>query len=242
MDSEKKMRLNRYIAILKLLVLFGIFIGLSIAITIFAPDFAKIFQDANKAKEYLLQYKAVSILVFILLQIVQIVVAILPGQVLQFVAGYVYGFALGIFWSMTGIILGTIITFYLAKLLGKDAMHIIFGEERITKFVNMLNSKRAYTVIFFIFLIPGIPKDLVIYAAGISEIKIKPFLVLSIVGRFPALVASIAMSRLLNNGSYIALGIFVFAIIVLFILGIWKRKHITEYMDKAYTKLSNWSY
>ena len=242
MDSKIKAKFNRYVAILKLFVLLGIIIGLSITITIFAPDFASIFQDTNKAKAFLLQYKAASILVFILLQIVQIVVAILPGQVLQFVAGYVYGFGFGIFWSMVGIMLGTIITFYLAKLLGKDAMHIIFGEERITKFVNILNSKKAYTVIFVIFLIPGIPKDLISYAAGISEIGIKPLLVLSLVGRFPALVATIAMSRLLYNGSYIALGIFIFAIIVLFILGIWKRRHITEYMDKAYTKLSNWSY
>ena len=242
MDSKIKAKFNRYVAILKLFILFGIIIGLSITITIFAPDFASIFQDTNKAKAFLLQYKAASILVFILLQIVQIVVAILPGQVLQFVAGYVYGFGFGIFWSMVGIMLGTIITFYLAKLLGKDAMHIIFGEERITKFVNILNSKKAYTVIFVIFLIPGIPKDLISYAAGISEIGIKPLLVLSLVGRFPALVATIAMSRLLYNGSYIALGIFIFAIIVLFILGIWKRRHITEYMDKAYTKLSNWSY
>ncbi|MEI8215605.1 MAG: VTT domain-containing protein [Eubacteriales bacterium] len=242
MDSKIKAKFNRYVAILKLFVLFGIIIGLSITITIFAPDFASIFQDTNKAKAFLLQYKAASILVFILLQIVQIVVAILPGQVLQFVAGYVYSFGFGVFWSMVGIMLGTIITFYLAKLLGKDAMHIIFGEERITKFVNILNSKKAYTVIFVIFLIPGIPKDLISYAAGISEIGIKPLLVLSLVGRFPALVATIAMSRLLYNGSYIALGIFIFAIIVLFILGIWKRRHITEYMDKAYTKLSNWSY
>lgn len=237
MNPGKKKKLKRYIAILKLIILALIIIGLSVIVYLFAPEFVIIFQNIDKAKEYLLKYEAASILIFMLLQIIQIVISVLPGQVLQFAAGYVYGFPFGILWSLIGIGLGTIITFYLAKFLGKDAMHVIFGEEKITKFINVLNSKKAYTVIFVLFLIPGIPKDLISYAAGVSEIKLKPFLILSIVGRSPALIATIAMSRLLYNGSYISLGIFIFIVVVLFILGIWKHKHLTEYIDKAYISL-----
>jgi len=237
MKPELKKKLKRDVAILKLIILALIIIGLSAIVYIFAPEFVTIFKDIDKAKEYLLQYKAASILIFMLLQIIQIVISVLPGQVLQFAAGYIYGFPFGILWSLIGIALGTIITFYLAKFLGKDAMHVIFGEEKITRFINVLNSKKAYTVIFVLFLIPGIPKDLISYAAGVSEINLKPFLILSLVGRSPALIATIAMSRLLYNGDYIWLGIFIFIIVVLFILGIWKHKHLTEYMDKAYIRL-----
>jgi uncharacterized membrane protein YdjX (TVP38/TMEM64 family) len=237
MKPELKKKLKRDFAILKLIILALIIIGLSVLIYMLAPEFVTIFKDIDKAKEYLLQYEAASILIFMLLQIIQIVISVLPGQVLQFVAGYIYGFPFGILWSLIGIGLGTIITFYLAKLLGKDAMHVIFDEDKITRFINLLNSKKAYTVIFVIFLIPGIPKDLISYAAGVSEIKIKPFLILSIVGRSPALIATIAMSRLLYNGDYIWLGIFIFIVAILFILGIWKHNHLTEYIDKAYIKL-----
>lgn len=237
MKPELKKKLKRDFAILKLIILALIIIGLSVIVYMFAPEFVTIFKDIEKAKEYLLQYEAASILIFMLLQIIQIVISVLPGQVLQFAAGYIYGFPFGILWSLVGIGLGTIITFYLAKLLGKDAMHVIFDEEKITKFINVLNSKKAYTVIFVIFLIPGIPKDLISYAAGVSEIKLKPFLILSIVGRSPALIATIAMSRLLYNGDYIWLGIFIFVALILFIIGILKRKHLTEYIDKAYIRL-----
>jgi uncharacterized membrane protein YdjX (TVP38/TMEM64 family) len=237
MKPELKKKLKRDFAILKLIILALIIIGLSVLIYMLAPEFVTIFKDIDKAKEYLLQYEAASILIFMLLQIIQIVISVLPGQVLQFVAGYIYGFPFGILWSLIGIGLGTIITFYLAKFLGKDAMHVIFDEDKITRFINLLNSKKAYTVIFVLFLIPGIPKDLISYAAGVSEIKIKPFLILSIVGRSPALIATIAMSRLLYNGDYIWLGIFIFIVAILFILGIWKHNHLTEYIDKVYIKL-----
>ena len=88
------------------------------------------------------------------------------------------------------------ITFYLARLLGKDAMHLIFGEERIGKFIHHLNSKRAFAIILVLFLIPGFPKDLITYAAGVSEVKMKPFLLLSLVGRTPAMMGTVMMGSI----------------------------------------------
>ena len=62
-------------------------------------------------------------------------------------------------------------------------MHLIFGEEKIKSMLETLNSKKAVVLVFLIFLIPGVPKDLCNYVAGLSEMKLKPFLIVSLIGR-----------------------------------------------------------
>ena len=89
-------------------------------------------------------------------------------------------------FSLTGAFLGTLISFMLARWLGSDFVHLFFGKQKTQDYVKKLNSKRAYTIVFLIYLIPGIPKDIASYAAGVSEMKLKPFMLLSLIGRMPA--------------------------------------------------------
>lgn len=233
-----KEKMIKYFAIIKLFVLVGIIAGLSITLYLLFPDLLIIFKDLDSLNLYLSQYKTVSAFIYIGLQIIQIVIFVIPGQILQFAAGYIYGFPLGTLLSLLGILLGTIITFYMARILGKEAMHILFGEERITRYINLLNSKRAYTILFVLFVIPGLPKDLLSYAAGVSEIKLKPFLLLSMVGRTPALMVTIAMSRMLYNESYLELIFLIIISIVLFILGIVNKDRLITYVNKLYDRWS----
>lgn len=203
------------------------------------PDLIDHFRSLEAINAFLLQYQTASIFVYIGLQIFQIIVSILPGQALQFAAGYAYTFWFGYLYSIIGITLGTTITFYMARLLGKDAMHVIFGEEKFCKFVHILNSKRAFIVLFVIFLIPGIPKDLFTYAAGVSEIRIKPFILLSLVGRTPAMMVSIMMGSMFHKESYTGLIILGVIAVIASIAGILQRNKLTQWGNKAYHKMVN---
>ncbi|MEL7658184.1 MAG: VTT domain-containing protein, partial [Bacillota bacterium] len=179
-DENRKKRITTIVSILKLLILFGIVIGLPIYVYFAYPEWINQLKSLEDINKLLKQYKTASIFIYMGLQIFQIIISVLPGQALQFAAGYAYSFWLGFLYSLIGVALGTVITFYLARFLGKEALHVIFGEERFSKFVHTLNSKRSFIVLFVIFLIPGIPKDLFTYAAGVSEIRIIPFLLLSL--------------------------------------------------------------
>ena len=153
-------------------------------------------------------------------------------------AGYLYGFWPALIYAMTGAIAGTAISFMLAKLLGRDFLHIIFGEEKISYYIERLNSKRVYVIVFLIYLIPGIPKDMVSYAAGVSEIKFKPFIILSAVGRVPGMVGSLLMGTMLEEQKFgFAIGIGIFAVIMCILCLIF-RERILKWMDKIYGKLS----
>jgi uncharacterized membrane protein YdjX (TVP38/TMEM64 family) len=232
-----KKNLATFVAILKLIILIGLIAGLSILFYLYYPEFAHKFEDIDDLKGFLIQYQAFGIVIYIFLQILQVVISVIPGQILQFAAGYVYGFFLGTVLSMLGVALGTIITFYIARILGKDAMHIIFGERRITKFVQLLNQKRSYIILLIFFAIPGLPKDLMTYAAGISEIKLKPFLILSLAGRAPALMVTVAMSRMLYNGSYLELILLILAMVFLFVFCIIKKSELIKLGNKFYDKM-----
>ncbi len=237
-NEKRKRRIKIIVSILKLLILCGLVIGLPIYVYFMYPELIDRFKSLDEIDKLLKQYKTASIFIYMGLQVFQIVVSILPGQALQFAAGYAYHFWLGLLFSLIGVALGTVITFYLARFLGKDALRVIFGEEKFNRFVHTLNSKRSYVVLFVIFLIPGIPKDLFTYAAGVSEIRIVPFLLLSLIGRSPAMIGSIMMGNMFYNGSYIGLFIVGAVAVILFIAGLTHRDKLLKMSDQFYQKMA----
>ncbi|MDD3168590.1 MAG: VTT domain-containing protein [Eubacteriales bacterium] len=236
-NEKRKKRIRTIVSVLKLLILCGIVIGVPIYVYFTYPELIDRFKSLDEINKLLKQYKTASIFIYMGLQVFQIIVSVLPGQALQFASGYAYHFWLGLLFSLIGVALGTVITFYLARLLGKDALHVIFGEEKFTRFVRTLNSKRSYLVLFVIFLIPGIPKDLFTYAAGVSEIRIIPFLLLSLIGRSPAMIGSIMMGNMFYNGSYTGLIILGAVAVVLFIAGLMNRNKLVKWSDQFYSRM-----
>ena len=240
-STDKKNRLRKRVkifsAILKLALLLVILIGLPLYIYFFHHDLIQRFSSAENIEAFFNDYKAQSVFIYMGSQILQIVICIIPGQWLQFAAGYMYGFWLGYLYSLIGAFLGSVITYYVAKILGHDAMHLIFGEEKIKKMLVTLNSKKAVVLVFLIFLIPGVPKDLCNYVAGLSEMKLKPFLIVSLIGRSPGMMGSLLIGRQIHTGGYISAAIIDAVAVVLCILGIVFRKKLTVFLDKAYEKL-----
>ncbi len=235
--KRRKETLKKVVAILKLLLLLVIAIGIPLAIYLLAPDLLSRFRSMDQVNAFLERYKTASIFIYIGLQVVQIIISIIPGQPIQFAAGYMYSFWPGFLFSMIGIGLGTVATFYLARFLGKDAMHIFFGEEKINHFVSILNSKKVYVILFVLFVIPGFPKDLITYAAGVSEIRIRAFLFLSLVGRTPALMATIMMGSMFHNEGYFGMIVLGLAAVLIFIACVIFKNKLVKLADLIYDKL-----
>lgn len=242
LTREKKEKLRKKFktigAILKLLLLLGILLALPLYIYFFQHDIIEQFSSIEQVEAFFAEYKTQSIFIYMALQVVQIIICVIPGQALQFAAGYMFGFWMGYLWSFIGAFAGTVITYYLAKILGHDAMHMIFGEKRISELLVKLNSKRAMVLIFLIYLIPGLPKDLCSYVAGISELKLKAFLIVSLLGRTPGMMGSLLIGRLVHTGGYTWAVIIGAVAVVLFLLGIIFRKRLLVWVDRAYDKLS----
>ena len=193
MSSESSRK--KIIAILKLILLVLIvagipaFLYLKYGSGVFSKD------TAYSVIDYLRQNRKIAFLLIIGLQIIQVVICVLPGQPIQFAASYMFGVARGYLFSIIGAVIGTTISFYLAKLLGSEAIHLFFGEEKVKEYQRRLNSGRGLLIAFLIYLIPGVPKDLVSYAAGISEMRFRPFLLAATIGRSPAMLGSLLVGH-----------------------------------------------
>ena len=235
--KEYRKQYKRISLILKLVALAVIIVGVPLYIFIFHHEVLEDISNLRNVEHWLLNYKKQSAFVYIGAQIIQIIICIIPGQALQVAAGYLYGFWLAFALSLVGAFLGSVIVFYLAQFLGHDAMHILFGERKVVEMLDKINSKKGMLAVFVIFLIPGIPKDLCTYAAGISEMHIKPFLILSLIGRAPGMMCSIAIGRQIMHGNYHSAIIIAVIVVILFLIGVIFRDKVFKVFDAAYDKL-----
>ena len=129
--KKRRDRFRKFSAIVKLCLLLLIVLGIPAYLFFFDHQFLDQFSSIEDVEAFFAQYRHQSIFVYIGLQILQLVICIIPGQALQFAAGYLFHFWLGLLLTAIGAGIGTVVTYYLAKILGHDAMHMIFGEEKI---------------------------------------------------------------------------------------------------------------
>lgn len=155
----------------------------------------------------------------------QIIVAIMPGEPIEIASGYAFGWFLGSVLCLTGTLIGQTIVFLLAKKFGMDFVEVFVSKKKLEKMEFLKDNKKIYMTIFFIFLIPGTPKDVLSYAAGITTIKLVPFLLISGVARIPSVVSSTIGGCCLGTKNYkMAIIVFISTLLISGILFfIYKR-------------------
>jgi len=163
----------------------------------------------------------------------QIVVAFIPGEVVQIAGGYVFGTALGAVYSLVGAGLGTLLVILLVRLVGFSLVRLLVPAKNLQRFDFLLNRTRSEVAVFVLFLIPGLPKDALTYIAGLTPMKPLRFVVISVLARFPGLLGSAYIGAHLAKKSYWPAVAVSAAALVLFIIGvIFKDKVIDRVRDK----------
>lgn len=160
------------------------------------------------------------VIIYLLLMVLQIVVAILPGGVVQILGGVLFGGIIGTLLCISGVILGTCSVYYLVKAFGKPLIDSFFDEKIVSKYSFLQDSKKLELVVFILFLIPGIPKDLLTYIAPLTKIKFSTFLVLSTLARIPAVILSTVFGSSLGDGNYVTMIIVFLVVALIGIIGI----------------------
>ncbi len=241
MKKDTKDNVRRRIKILSTILKFAllliIVVGIPVYIYFCHHEVIEYMSSMDNINALFEEYKGYSILVYIIGQIIQIIICVIPGQWLQFAAGYAFGFWPGLLFSLIGAALGAVISYYLAKLLGQGILYLLFDEEQMNNFIEKLNSKKAIIAVLVIYLIPGLPKDACSYAAGISNMKLKAFLIVSLIGRTPAMAGSLLIGNQVGLGSYTVAIIIGAAAVILCILGAVFRNKITDILNRAYDRL-----
>ena len=224
--NKKKLAIIKLILLFSLIVILPIILYFTCKNTLFNAEWLK------NLPVFLEQYKNEAILILIGLQILQVVICVLPGQPIQFASSYMFGVVGGYLISIVGAIIGATIAFFLAKLLGAQSIMDLFGKEKVENYRRKINSGKGLLLVLIIYLIPGLPKDLVGYVAGISNMGFLPYIVISSIGRSPGMLGSLFVGKFFHSGNYFAIALVaVICAIVLYIC--WrKRDKIIGFMDR----------
>ena len=218
--------------ILKAAFLLLIIVIVPLIIYLTNKEFFAQFESIQQVEHYIESYGHLSGLVYLAFQILQVVICVLPGEIFQVAAGYLFGPFWGIVYALVGCFIGEAIAFGLARVLGRGFVRLFMSEEQFEKYSSHLNSNKGYTLCFILYLIPGIPKDILCYVAGASEIRFLPFLIISNIGRLPGLIGSIAMGSLVDSGQYVIAIVILAIACIIAVLGLIFRDRLSAYMDK----------
>ncbi len=163
--------------------------------------------------------KGKSIGIFILMQIIQVVIFFIPGHPIEIIGGYLFGVSWGTILSVIGIAAGSAILFAISKALNRNIKtRYTLKNKKSIKLKQMLNSTKVNVVVFFLYLIPGVPKDNLIYVCALTQISIESFLLYSMVGRTPGIIMASAIGAEIGNKNLTTLIIITAIMTVIFVL------------------------
>jgi uncharacterized membrane protein YdjX (TVP38/TMEM64 family) len=146
-------------------------------------------------------------LICLAIQFAQVVVFMIPGEITQFAAGYVFGAWRGFLLSLVGIMLGSAAAYGFGKVAGRPALSKLLGEKTMERLDQAVLSPKAPTAMFLLFLLPGAPKDAMSYGAGVSGFPLGKFVLISGLGRIPALLASTLIGAQVYDRDYTSVAI-----------------------------------
>jgi uncharacterized membrane protein YdjX (TVP38/TMEM64 family) len=142
------------------------------------------------------------LLLFMALQTAQIIVAIIPGEPVELLAGALYGVWGGLAACTAGGLLASALVFVLARRFGRPWVKRRLPPTALKRFAFLEDTRKISAAVFILFLLPGTPKDILTYAAGLSRIPAGRFLILSMLARVPSVVSSTIIGATARAGDW----------------------------------------
>ncbi len=225
----------------KALTLLGVFIflALSAAVVIYVgrPMIAFI-SEPEAFREWVDAHGIWGRLAFVGMFVLQIIVAIIPGEPLEIAAGYAFGVIEGTLLSLIGILIGSIVVFWFVRRFGVKAVEVFFSVEKTNSLRFLRDAKRRNFLIFVVFFIPGTPKDLLTYFVGLTDIKFSNWVLIATIARFPSVITSIIGGDALGLQQYdFAILVFLVTFVVggvgLLVFNWWSKRKNTKKEEEA---------
>lgn len=220
MKSEKKsktIKLIIFITVILILIGFTIYL-FPIVKSLFNPEGREVF------KVQIQESGVKGALMLLGLELAQILMPIIPGEPIEILAGMCYGTLGGLIFITISVLLITTFIFFMVRKFGRDFLYTMISKEKIEKIENsklFRNPKKIEYIMLILFFIPGTPKDLLTYIAGILPINPLRFILISTLARFPSTISSTLVGSTLVEGNWyvgIAMYVIIFAIVGIIML------------------------
>ena len=177
---------NRYKYFLIFILLIAFFLGYFYRVPLWGKitHYYLLFTNKDQIKTFITSFGSGAPIVFILIQILQVLFAPIPGEATGFIGGYLFGASKGFLYSSLGLTAGSWMIFVIGRLLGKRYVRKLIPIKQLDRF-DLLVKRQGVVVLFLFFLIPGFPKDYLCFFLGLSDLPIRVFIIITAIGRMP---------------------------------------------------------
>ena len=164
--------------------------------------FSKIAKTGEEFNDFIKGYGTYGAFVAIGIQVIQVFIALIPGEFVEIGMGYAYGWFEATLYSLLGVAIGSSLIFLLVKKFGIRFVEIFVSRNKINELKFIRSEEKLKRLTFILFFIPGTPKDLITYFLGLTRISLKDFLAITLFARIPSVVSSTVGGNFIGEKRY----------------------------------------
>ena len=158
----------------------------------------------------------------------QVVLAVIPGEPLELAGGYAFGAIEGTVLALLGIVLGSGAVYGLVRRFGRGVAAVFFSREQMQSLEFLLASPKSRALAFLLMTVPGTPKDLLSYFAGLTGLGLWEWLGIVAVARIPSVIGSTCSGGAAGNGEYGLAGLVIVLTALLSGAGLLYYRHVCK--------------
>ena len=200
-----------------------------------ATYYYEIFTDREQIKAFVMSFGTGAPVVFIFIQILQVLLAPFPGEATGFIGGFLFGATKGFLYSSIGLTVGSLINFTIGRFLGKKFVRKLIPPAQLERMDNLVKHQ-GVIVLFALFVFPGFPKDYLCLFLGISAIPLKIFIILTAIGRMPGTLMLSLQGSYIFEQRYGWFALIVSVCLVLIFLAYRYREGLYRWIEKVNQK------
>ena len=206
------------------------------AVIYFWPYISSLQEEENQKifQDWVRSFGPWGVIILLVIQVLQIILFFIPGEVIEFSSGLLYGILGGYLICIAGQILAILLTYFLVMIFGKALVDKMVDKETMDKVEE--RHTRAEVLLFFCLLIPGIPKDVFNFVAPYCKVPMWKYIIITLIARFPTVFSSILMGAAILNGEFNLSLIVLIVSATVGIFGIIFNKQIVILIDKINDK------
>jgi uncharacterized membrane protein YdjX (TVP38/TMEM64 family) len=172
------------------------------------------FKDPSVVRDWISEHFVLGVIAMILICAIQVIVALVPGELVEIAAGYIFGVWFGSLICFIGIMLGSVTVILLTRKIGRRFIEALCPREKLESLPVINDPKKRDSLAAILFLIPGTPKDLLTYIIALTQMSIPTYILLTSV-RFPSIIISaMGGDALINENLTKAIWIFIVAAVI----------------------------
>lgn len=168
----------------------------------YLPGLLAWLADARAVRAFVSDHAFVSRLAMLGINIVQVLLAFLPGEPVELASGYAFGFWEGTALCLVASGLATSMIYWATRRWGWKLVGLFFDRSLFDRFSWLKSAKRLELIMFIVFLIPGMPKDFLTYFAGLTNMRFLPVVLIATFGRIPSIVTSTIAASAVGSGNW----------------------------------------